>query len=103
MGDGDDGAARGQPFEGALNLLLRFRIQSRSRFIEQENRRIFQERAGDGQALLLSAGKKTAFVADDRLIAVRLRLDEIVRERGSRRFINLPRLRIEPAELNIFE
>ena len=60
MGDGDDRAAGGEPLERALNLLFRFRIERRSRFIEQKDRRVLQERARNGEPLLLAAGKQTS-------------------------------------------
>ena len=48
----------------------------------------FSKRARDRQPLLLAAGKQTTFVADDRLVTLRLRHDEIVRESGPRRRVN---------------
>ena len=70
MRDRDDGAALGETFERELNLLFRFGIERGSRFIEEQDRRVFQQRAGDRETLLLSAGKQAALVADDRFVAL---------------------------------
>ncbi len=94
---------RARSLERDLDLLFRFRVESGSRFVEQENRRVLQQRAGDGKALLLSAGEQATLVADDGLVAFRLRHDELVRVSGLGGGINLLRRGIEPAELNVFE
>jgi hypothetical protein len=39
-----------------LDRLLGFRIESRGRLVEQDDRRVLEEGAGDGDALALSAG-----------------------------------------------
>ena len=69
-------------FERHLDLLFRFGIERGGRFVEKQNGRVLQQRARDGEALLLAAGEQAAFVADDGLVAVRLRHDEVVRESG---------------------
>ena len=82
MGDCDDSASGSELFERLLNLLFRFGIERRCCFVEQKNRRVFQDGARNRETLLLSAGEKTSFVTDDCFVAVRLRHDEIMRECG---------------------
>ena len=103
MGNCDYGSSGGELFERLLNLLFRFGIERGRRLVEQQNRRIFQNCACNREPLLLSAGKKAAFVSDDCFVAFRLRQDEIVGVSGARRFINFLGRSVEPAELNIFK
>src|SRR5947207_14464593 len=67
----------GELFERLLSLLFRYGIERGRRLVEQQNRRIFQNRACNREPLLLSAGKKAAFVSDDCFVAFRWRQDEI--------------------------
>ena len=103
MRDGDDGSARCEPFQRELNLFLRFGIERRCRFVEKKNGRVFQKRARDCETLLLAAGKETAFVADHRLIPLRLRHDEIVRVGSPGRGVNFFLRRVESSELDVLE
>src|SRR6476660_1061191 len=103
MGNGDYRAASCKFREGSLNLLFRFGIERRSRFIQQQNWRVLENGACDGKALLLAAGKKAAFVANYCFVTVWLGHNKIVRISCSRGFANFFRRRIEPAELNIAE
>src|ERR1700745_4262874 len=64
MGNCDDSASGSELFERLLNLMFRFGIERRCRFVEQKNRRVFQNGARDRETLLLTAGKQAAFVTD---------------------------------------
>ena len=55
MRDHERGAAGHQPRQRALHQRLAFGIERRGRFIEQEKRRIAQDRARDRDALALAA------------------------------------------------
>src|SRR5262245_26853198 len=103
MSDGDDCSAPRQTFERDLNLLLRLRVERRGRFIEKKNRCVLQERASDGEPLLLAAGKQATFVAYDRLITLRLGHYEVVRVSRGRRRVDLFFGRIQPAKLNVLK
>src|SRR6266404_5114132 len=103
MGDRDHSAAGRKLLERFLNLFLRFGIERRGRLVEKQDRRVLQQRARDGEPLLLSAGKETTFVADNRVVTVRLRQNEIVRERRLRGDVNFVERRARPAELDVFE
>ena len=52
--DDDDRASSHQVGECALNQHLRFRVQVRSGFIQNQNRRIFEKRACNGKPLPLA-------------------------------------------------
>ena len=98
MGAGDDSSPRGELLQGELNLPFRFGIERGGGFVEEENGGVLEERACDGEALLLAAGKETAFVANHGLIILRLRHDEIVRVSGLGGGINFLLRRVEPAK-----
>ena len=53
VGDHQGGSVAAQGFHGALHGALALRIERRGRFVEQEHRRVAQDRPGDGDALLL--------------------------------------------------
>ena len=53
--DDEGRAAAADPVEGVLDLLLGEAIERRGRLVEDEDRRPLQDRAGDGDALLLAA------------------------------------------------
>src|SRR5437879_6781858 len=76
MGNRDHGFAGSECLQGELNLLLRFGIESRGGFIEKKDGGVLQNRAGDGDPLLLTPGKQHSLVADDSIVLVRLLQDE---------------------------
>ena len=53
--------------------------------------------------MLLAAGDETAFVADDRVVAVGLRQNKFVGESSLRRRVNFFGGGVEPSELDVFE
>jgi len=55
VGDDDGGAAQHECVEAALDGFLCFAVEGTSGLIEDDHGRIFQEDAGDGEALSLSA------------------------------------------------
>ena len=64
--------------ERLLDHELALGVQVRGRLVEDENRRILQEGAGDGDALALASGEAHAPLADQRLVAVRAPGDELL-------------------------
>ena len=103
MSNCDYGSSGSELFKRLLNLLFRFGVERRRRLIEKQDRRVFQDGPRNREPLLLTAREKTAFVANDRIVTLWLRHDEIVSESGVRRFINFFRRGVESSELNIFE
>ena len=64
VGDGDHGLAGHQPVEALLDRRLDLRIERAGRLVEDEDRRILEEDAGDRDALALAAGELRAALAD---------------------------------------
>ena len=63
MGDDDRRAALAQGAQSLLDRLLGLRIERRGCFVEQNDRRVLEEGAGDRDALSLAAGKLQAVLA----------------------------------------
>lgn len=64
--------------DGAGEVFRRFGVQVAGDLVEDEDFRVLQKRAGDGQALALPAGEPHAVLAQPRLVALRQLLDHIV-------------------------
>ena len=77
------GAAGHQPVQRLLDHRLVLGVDRGQRLVQHQDRRVAQQRAGDGDALALAAGEPCAAFADHRLIAVGQRLDEVVRVGGA--------------------
>lgn len=57
--------------EGCLDMTLRLGIQRRGGLIEDQQRRVFEQRPGNRQTLALTAGKQHAVLADLSVQALR--------------------------------
>ena len=68
--------------DGVLHQPLGFGIERGRRLVEQDDRRILDQRAGDGDALALAARQLQAVLADRRVVAEREAHDEFVGVRG---------------------
>jgi hypothetical protein len=66
MGDDDGGAVLHQPLEGILHHALALGVERRGRLVEQQQRGLAQQGAGDGDALALPAGEPDAALAQRR-------------------------------------
>ena len=84
MSDHERSAAFAQFGERLLHVLFGFGVESRSWFIKQNNGRIFDQSARNGDALPLPAGKLHSMFADRRIVSGGEAEDEIVRMRGFR-------------------
>ena len=71
------GAALHQFVERRLHGALGFGVERAGGFVEDENWSVFQNGAGDGEALALAAGKGNAFLADDGVEARRFLRNEL--------------------------
>ena len=60
MGDHQRGALLHQIFQRGLHKRFAFGIERGSRLVQQQQRRIAQDRARDGDALALAAGQRDA-------------------------------------------
>ena len=70
VGDGDGGAAGRQGVDGLLYGALGAGVEGAGGLVEDEDRRVAQDGAGDGEALLLAAGEAVAALADEGVVAV---------------------------------
>ena len=86
--DDEGGAAIAQLVDRQLDALLGFDVERAGRFVEHQDRRILEDRAGDGDALALAAGKLRAALADHRIVARAFRQDEVVRRGRHRGGVN---------------
>ncbi len=82
--DHDGGAALAELGDRLLHVPLGFGIERGGRFIEQDDGRVLDQRARDGDALALAAGELGAVLADRRVVVAREGHDEVMRVRGAR-------------------
>jgi hypothetical protein len=76
--DANGRAALHQFVERGLHGAFGFGVERAGGFVQDQNRRVLQNGAGDGEALALAAGKRDAFFADDGVEALGFLHDEIV-------------------------
>ena len=60
-----------QAVERVLHGALALRVERRGRLVEEQDRRVLEDRAGDGDALALAAGQRHAALADLGVVALR--------------------------------
>src|SRR6266542_4970269 len=101
MGDDQDGTPAGELGDRPLDELLVLDVDARGRFVQDEDGRVLQERAGDREPLLLAAGQARAAFADLGVVAIRERDDEVVDLRGPGGGLGLRVARLEPAEADV--
>ena len=78
VGDDDRRAMLHQPVERVLDQPLAFGVERGGRFVEQQQRRIAQQRAGNGDALALPAGQARAAFAHEGVEAFGKRAQELL-------------------------
>ena len=64
VGDDQRGAALHQPVERLLHQDFIFSVERRSGFVQQQDRRVLENGAGDGEALPLATRKRHAALAE---------------------------------------
>ena len=101
MRDANRGAALHQFVERGLDGAFGFGVERAGGLVQNQNRRVVQDGAGDGDALALAAGKRDALFADDGVKAVRLLHDEIVGEGVAGGGDDFLVGRAEPAEFDV--
>src|SRR5687767_4824888 len=89
MGDDEHRPPLEQPIDRLLDEPLRFGIERGGRLVEDENRRIDEERARDRDALPLSAGQASAALSEQGVVALGKLADETMRVRGACRRLGL--------------
>src|SRR5262245_1741113 len=88
MRDHDRGAALHQPRHRLLDQPFRFRIEARGGLVQDQHRRIRQERARQRHALPLASRQFDAALAHQRAVTFRQPLDEVVCVRQPRRLLD---------------
>lgn len=81
VGDDEDRAAVDQPGERLLDQGLRAGVQGRGRLVQDQYPGVADQRAGDGEPLLLAPRQPRAALSDDRRQAVGQVFDEVERVR----------------------
>jgi len=61
-----------------VNFPFSFNIHGRGGIIQNQDARILEKGASDGNPLLLPTRERYAFLADDRVIAIRKRKDDVM-------------------------
>ena len=84
-------AALHQPVEGGLDDRLVLRVHRGERLVQDQDRRVAEQGAGNRDPLALPAGELDATLTDDRGVALRQPRDELVRVRGARGRLDLLR------------
>ena len=87
--------------EAFLNQHFGFGIEARSRFVQNQDARVGQNRARDRNALALPAGKFHAALADDRVVRFRKTLGEFVHARDPARRQNFFLARVGPRKRHV--
>lgn len=78
VGDHHDGFSFHKFCKGFLHEHFVFRIEGRGGFVQQNDRRIFEQGAGDGNALALAARQGAAVFAENGFVALRQRAYKFV-------------------------
>ena len=103
VGDDERRAVLRQLVERMLNFRLGQAVQRRGRLVQDQHRRVFQENARDGDALLLSAGQECAAFADVGVEAVRHCQNVVVNFRPFRGLHDLVHRRVGPSVADVFQ
>ena len=101
VGDDDRRPAAHRLAQAVADLRLGRRVDRRGRVVEDQDARVDDERARDRDALALAAGERDPALADHRVVAVRQRLDELVRLREARRALDLLVGRVGASERDV--
>ena len=84
VGDDEDGAALHEVGERCLHEGFALGVERGGGFVEDQDGRVLQDGARDGEALAFAAGEARTFLADDGVVALGHAEDEVVRERHAR-------------------
>src|SRR3954470_10040922 len=101
MGDDQGGAVLRHSFERVLDLRFGVTVERRGRLVEQQDRRRLEDRAGDGDALLLAPRELKATLADLGVVALGRKPYEIVDLGEPRRLLDLRVARLPAAVTDV--
>ena len=99
--DRDHRPALREPLERGLHRALGLRVERRGGLVEDEDRGIAQDRPRDRDALLLAAREPVAALADDGLVALGERGDQVVDLPGAGGLLDLVVRRVGPGEAEV--
>ena len=99
--DDERGAPLHQALERGLHQRLALGVERGGGLVEQQQRRVAQDRARDRDALALAARQRHAALADRRVVALRQALDELVGKRLLGRAPHVGVGRLRPAEPDV--
>ncbi len=99
--DDEGGAVLHQPLERGLYQRLALGVERGRRLVEQEERRLAQDGAGNGDALALAARQRHPTFADRGIELLRQQADELQRMRELGRALDLGIACAGPAETNV--
>src|SRR5580658_4057906 len=88
MGDGDHGPSFHEALQCFDHESLGFGVESSSGLVEDENRSVANDGAGNSDALPLASGKSKASLANHRVVAVGHSGNELIRVGEFRRFLD---------------
>ena len=83
--------------QAVLDQRLALAVEARRRFVEDQDARVGEDRARDRDALALAARQPHAALADDRVVALLERLDELVAVRDAADRLDLLARRVRAA------
>ena len=101
MRDDEGRPARRETLEPLQDQGLGLRVQRRGRLVQDQDRRVAHERAGDGDSLLFTLGERDALLAHDRVVAIRQRHDRVVDAGQARGRHDLVEPGVRPAERDV--
>ena len=101
--DDEQRLALRQRGDAALELVLIFGIGEGRGLVQNDDGRVFEHHARDGDALLFAAGEALARLARRRVVALRELFDEFLALRGARRGPDLLVRRARIAEADVFK
>ena len=99
--DHDDGLVLGQRADRGLQAISVFRVHIRRRFVENDDRRVLQHRACNGDPLPFPAGKVRSSTAYNGIISFLQRIDKAVAARHMRGGLYLCVCRVQPSHADI--
>ena len=91
MGDGDGRSSLHQRPQRSDDGFLGGGVQAGGRLVENQDRRIANDRPGNGDALALTAREGGAALADHGVVAVGHLFDEFMRDHGARLILKASR------------
>jgi hypothetical protein len=101
VGDRDRRPALREAVERLLDESLGLGVERAGRLVEDQDRRVAEDRASDRDPLLLAAGEAVAALADDRVVSLRQARDQVVDagRLGGRLELLVGRVRLREAQV----